>query len=146
AQAVQLGPPIPGGGTATSSSISQVLAAGVVVASAVQADGKVVIGGSFHYVGGVARENIARLNADGSLDASWNPGASSFVAALAIDAAGNIYAGGNFGTIAGAQRGFIAKLSPTTGAADPGWNPGTNNVVLALLPDNAGNLYVGGDF
>ena len=34
----------------------------------VQADGKIVIGGNFTSVGGVTRNYIARLNADGSLD------------------------------------------------------------------------------
>src|SRR5262249_42725018 len=100
-QSVQLPAPSGGGGGATSPVISQVYDGGVVLATVVQPDGKVVIGGEFSYVNGVARQNIARLNADGSLDTSWNPGASSFVAALALDSGGNLYAGGNFAFIGG---------------------------------------------
>jgi uncharacterized delta-60 repeat protein len=45
-----------------------------VRAVAVQPDGRVVIGGDFTHVDGVARNYLARLNADGSLDTSFNPG------------------------------------------------------------------------
>ncbi len=47
-----------------------------VRAVAVQPDGRVVIGGDFTHVDGVARNYLARLNADGSLDASFNPGST----------------------------------------------------------------------
>src|SRR5207253_3930527 len=46
-----------------------------VTATAVQADGKILIGGSFSTVLGVTRNNIARLNTDGTLDAAFNPNA-----------------------------------------------------------------------
>jgi hypothetical protein len=39
-------------------------------AIAVQADGKVIFAGDFIRVGGVPRVSIARVNADGSLDAT----------------------------------------------------------------------------
>ncbi len=38
-----------------------------------QPDGKIIIGGHFISVGGVARTGLARLMADGSLDAGFNP-------------------------------------------------------------------------
>src|SRR5262249_21395201 len=44
---------------------------GSVNAVVVQGDGKVVIGGSFTSVNGTARNRIARLNVDGSLDANF---------------------------------------------------------------------------
>src|SRR5207344_1973953 len=40
----------------------------------VQSDGKVLIGGSFTTVNGTNRCRIARLNADGGLDSSFQPG------------------------------------------------------------------------
>jgi uncharacterized delta-60 repeat protein len=40
-----------------------------------QPDGKVVISGGFQQIGDVARNGLARLNADGSLDLSFNPAA-----------------------------------------------------------------------
>src|SRR5437867_1410324 len=47
---------------------------GIVYAIGVQPDGKVIIGGGFATVNGVASSGIARLNADGSTDSSFNPG------------------------------------------------------------------------
>ena len=45
-----------------------------VLAVALQPDGKVLIGGDFTTVDGVARAYIARMNADGSLDTAFDPG------------------------------------------------------------------------
>ena len=45
-----------------------------VRAVAVQPDGKVVIGGDFTQVDGTPRNYLARLNADGSLDTTFDPG------------------------------------------------------------------------
>jgi uncharacterized delta-60 repeat protein len=44
----------------------------IVTAIAVQSDQKIVIGGDFANVNGVARTNLARLNADGSLDLDFS--------------------------------------------------------------------------
>ena len=46
---------------------------------AVQADGKILVGGCFTSIGGQARNYIARLNADGTVDATFNPNADSYV-------------------------------------------------------------------
>src|SRR5207249_8006568 len=43
---------------------------------ALQADGKILIGGIFSTLAGQPRANFARLNADGSLDPGFNPGVS----------------------------------------------------------------------
>ena len=48
-----------------------------VLATAVQPDGKILIGGTFTTVLGVTRNNIARLNTDGTLDIAFNPDANS---------------------------------------------------------------------
>ena len=47
-----------------------------VIAIAVQPDGKILIGGDFTTVLGVTRNNIARLNTDGTLDTAFNPNAN----------------------------------------------------------------------
>src|SRR5438034_3008197 len=52
---------------------------GLVLATTVQEDGKVIVGGYFSSVHGVVRNNLARLNADGSVDETWNPGANDAV-------------------------------------------------------------------
>src|SRR5437667_11087728 len=70
---------------------------GPVNAIAVQPDGKAIIGGQFTTVKGLARWNIARLNADGSGDPSFTPGApftsSTTIYALALQSAGTVIGG-----------------------------------------------------
>ena len=43
----------------------------------IQPDGKILIGGNFDTYNGTTRNKIARLNADGSLDTSFDPGAGT---------------------------------------------------------------------
>ncbi len=120
-----------------------------VYASAVQADGKIVIGGHFTLINNVWRSNIARLNANGSLDTSFNPGSGMNYAvwALAVQADGKIVVGGDFTTVNGAGRLNIARLN-ADGSLDSGFNPGSgaNNYIysLALQPD--GKILIGGIF
>jgi hypothetical protein len=52
-------------------------------ALAVQADGKILVGGSFNTLGGQPRYSLGRLNVDGTLDSSFNPGAGDTVTSLA---------------------------------------------------------------
>src|SRR5262245_57047186 len=52
---------------------------GVVRVMVVQPDGKILLGGEFTTVLGVARNRIARLNPDGTLDTVFNPSASDRV-------------------------------------------------------------------
>src|SRR5436190_8443921 len=64
---------------------------GPVNAVVVQPDGKVLIGGTFTTVKGLARPGLARLNADGSGDSSFNP-AISFggVSSIALQSDGKV--------------------------------------------------------
>src|SRR6185312_11003403 len=81
-----------------------------VTATAVQADGKILIGGEFSTVLGVTRNNIARLNTDGTLDTAFNPNANERLFAIAVQANGKILAGGLFTNIGGQTRSRIARL------------------------------------
>jgi uncharacterized delta-60 repeat protein len=45
-----------------------------VWAQAVQADGKILLGGTFNSVGNYWRTNLARLNPDGTVDETFDPG------------------------------------------------------------------------
>ena len=79
---------------------------------AVQPDGKILIGGYFTSVGGVSRNKIARLNADGTLDISFDPGdgANNSVNSVALQSDGKILIGGDFTTVGGVSRNGIARL------------------------------------
>ena len=122
-----------------------------VNAIAVQPDGKILIGGTFTTVLGVARNNIARLNTDGTLDIAFNPNANNEVDAIAVQADGKILVGGFFNqnvgaiTIGGQTRNHIARLDATTGLADS-FNPNANNLVRSIAVQSDGNILVGGFF
>ena len=117
---------------------------GVVYAVAVQADGKILVGGLFTTLGGAPRNNIGRLNADGSIDTSFNPGASNSVVALAVQPDGKILAGGWFTTLGGAPCTYIGRLN-TDGSLDASFNPGANNAVFAVAVQTDGRILLGGN-
>src|SRR5439155_23409830 len=83
-----------------------------VDAVALQPDGKVLIGGSFTNVNGTPRPRIARLNADGSLDPTFNAGtgADARVSAIAVQPDGNVLIAGDFLTVNGVLRSYVARL------------------------------------
>ncbi len=105
--------------------------------------GQVLIGGDFTTINGVSRNGIARLNPDGSLDLTFDPGlgATNAVRALTIQLDGNIVAGGSFTNFNGAALNRVARLNPD-GSLDSNFTanvgPGADDTVDALLiqPDN----------
>ena len=126
------------------------VAGGQVHAVVSDGSGGWYIGGEFTYVGGVARNHVAHVLSDGTVDATWNPNADSTVGSLAVSADGStIYAGGWFTNIEGQARSKIAALNDITGAAraGAGWVAGADvrMLALALSPDGSA-LYAGGGF
>lgn len=90
---------------------------GGISCSAFQADGKIVIGGSFTTVGGQPRSHVARLHADGTLDLSFNPpgffaGDGASVTALAIQSDGRVLVGGHFETVGSLRYEGLVRLNP----------------------------------
>src|SRR5947209_4041273 len=65
-----------------------------VESMAIQADGKILVGGFFATLGGQSRLRIGRLNADGTLDTSFDPAASGPVYSQAVQPDGKILMGG----------------------------------------------------
>ncbi len=116
-----------------------------VEAVAVQPDGKTLIGGGFVSVLGVARNRIARLNTDGTLDTAFNPNSNNVVYSIAVQADGKILAGGNFTNIGGQARNFIARLDPTTGLADS-FSPTASAQVFVIVLQSDGKILAGGGF
>ncbi|MBI4324350.1 MAG: hypothetical protein HY674_03725, partial [Chloroflexi bacterium] len=122
---------------------------GSVRALAVQEDDKVVIGGLFTSVGGVDRNYVARLNHDGTLDASFHPGlgANGAVFALALQLDGKLVLGGDFTAFNGLERNRIVRLNPD-GSIDPTINFGTgaNGFVSAIALQKDRKIVIGGGF
>ena len=116
-----------------------------VYATALQADGKILIGGFFTSVLGVPRDYIARLNTDGTLDTTFDPDAGAQVNTIAVQADGKILVGGAFTRIGGQTRNRIARLDPVTGLADS-FNPNAGDEVLAITVEASGKILVGGKF
>jgi uncharacterized delta-60 repeat protein len=82
-------------------------------AVAVQSDGKIIVGGNFNFFNGVSAGHLARLNADGTIDNSFNPGsgADAPIYALLNLPGGKILVGGDFTTFNGIARKKIARLN-----------------------------------
>lgn len=128
---------------------------GEVLAAVVQPDGKILIGGRFSAVNGIARSNIARLNDDGTLDRTFAEGpaqgVNGQVNALAIQPGGGIIVGGTFTQAAELETLNLARyqtdgsIDRSFGGADVAARGANGNVyALAVQPD--GKIVVGGNF
>ena len=126
----------------------------IVNAIAVQPDGKTIVGGNFTGLGGsvgaTLRNRIGRLNADGTVDPTFNPGTNGPVLAVAVQADGKILAGGNFTAVGGGTgltvlRSHIARFN-ADGTVDLAFDPGADLNVKALAVQADGKILVGGNF
>lgn len=122
-----------------------------VLATAVQADDKVVIGGGFNSFNGNTVGSIVRINPDGSIDNSFNTGTgfkTSHVKAIAIQDDGKILVGGRFDKYNDVSIGKkIIRLNPD-GSVDNTFDTGSgfDEVVETIVILDDGEIFVGGDF
>jgi uncharacterized delta-60 repeat protein len=117
-------------------------------------DGKILIGGSFSFVGNAPRRGVARLNPNGTLDAAFAIplGSNGTVNVIAVQPDGKILIGGNFSYVNNIPKNRFARLNPD-GSVDMTFNVllNTNNSccgnvvnVIAVQPD--GKILIGGNF
>ncbi len=122
---------------------------GMVNAIAVQPDGKLLVAGDRMRVNGSTLRAIARLNVDGSLDSSFDPGfaPNDWIRAVALQPDGKILIGGDFTIVDGVNRGRVARLS-ANGSLDLGFDTsvGANDWVLAITVAPDGSVVIGGWF
>jgi uncharacterized delta-60 repeat protein len=118
-----------------------------VRALAVQADGKVLVGGLFTYFNGLYCNHIVRLNADGSLDEDFSAGngLDGNVLALAVQPDGHILVGGDFYHINNVIGRGLVRLNPD-GSQDTSFDAGDIPLVYSLTLRPDGRVIVGGTF
>ncbi|MFN6944977.1 MAG: T9SS type A sorting domain-containing protein, partial [Cytophagaceae bacterium] len=114
-----------------------------------QSDGKILVGGSFTSYNGITRNRIARLNADGSLDESFNPGTgfNAGVRSISLQNDNKILIGGEFTSFDGSPRNYIVRIN-TDGTLDEGFYPGTgfDRAVTSIATQSDGKIIAGGEF
>jgi uncharacterized delta-60 repeat protein len=121
-----------------------------VYSTALQPDGKILIGGDFVQVGGAPAFKIARLNSDGTLDPTFDAGIGlegGMALKILVQGDGKILVGGRFTSVNGVLRNRIARLN-SDGSLDTDFDPGSgaNNGVIAMGLQSDGKIIIGGDF
>lgn len=92
-----------------------------------QPDGKYIIGGDFTAINGVPASRLARLEANGTVDAAFTAAcaADGPVSSLVLQPDGRVLVGGRFTALAGSTRAYLGRLLPS-GTADPLFNPSSS--------------------
>ncbi len=120
-----------------------------VKAISLQSDGKIIIVGWFGSFNGVPRPGIARLNSDGTLDLTFDPGTGAYgdSYAVAIQPDGKIILGGAFSEFNGVPKNKLVRLN-TDGSIDPTFYgcAGVDNTIFAIALQADGKILLGGEF
>ncbi len=123
-----------------------------VRAVAIQADGKILAAGIFNVLNQPPGGGVVRLNADGSLDTSFNvgtgvvndSGAVGTAYALRVLPNGQILVGGAFQTFNGVNTAGLVRLN-ANGSVDTSFNPGGAGVAANSYGQDVRSLFVQGD-
>jgi uncharacterized delta-60 repeat protein len=127
---------------------------GQVNGVAIQADGKILVGGAFTTFNGLTRNYLIRLNSDGTEDTTFYLNIGTTPNALVRDVTvrssdQKIFVVGDFTTIAGQTVNRIVVLQPS-GNPDRDWlsltGTGFGTSVYMIRHDSAGDVYVCGSF
>lgn len=119
---------------------------------AIQMDGKILVGGDFTTYNEAEANRIVRLNANGSIDNSFNSGtgfSDSGVHVIKLDSIGTIMIGGSFnGKYNGVDVNRLVLLD-ANGVLNPVFDIGSGpatGIVYTLTNDAVGSFYLGGTF
>jgi len=120
-----------------------------IYAVAMQTNGQILIGGAFTSVGGIPITNVARLNSNGTVDPTFNPGSAAdygYVSAIAVQADGKILIGGNFYSSQFIDQGNFARLNSDGSADVPFDVVYVDSTVNAIFVQGDGKIVIGGSF
>jgi uncharacterized delta-60 repeat protein len=112
---------------------------------AIRPDGKVVVGGDFTTVDGVAQSRLTLRNEDGSLSDGFDLTANDTVTCAIASTDGKVIIGGDFTSISGSTRNRMARITAAD-TLEPAFNPNVNNLVWALAGQQDGKVIIGGLF
>jgi uncharacterized delta-60 repeat protein len=115
---------------------------------AVQADGKILVGGTFSTYNGVTENKIIRINTDGTKDATFNNGQfDNIIRTTEEQTDGKILIGGLFTSFKGSTENRIIRLN-TDSTKDTSFNTGTgfDGTVYIIKKQTDGKIIVGGNF
>jgi uncharacterized delta-60 repeat protein len=131
---------------------------GTVSDAALQLDGKLVIGGNFTTYDGISRNRIARINSNGTIDTTFNPGNGfqnnpTFIYAVAIQPDNKILVGGTFHIFNGDTINNLIRLN-SNGSLDTTFNQGgsgitgtgANVAVRKIVLNENDKIYIVGRF
>ncbi len=139
----------PNGSLDTGFSLPNNLIVGNILTTAIQTDGRIIVGGNFTSIGGQLINRIARLLPNGDLDTTVNIGlgANNSIVDLAIQTDGKIVIAGFFTEVNGISRNRIARLN-TDLSLDTTFNPGlgANQSVNSISIQPDGKIIAGGSF
>ena len=117
-----------------------------VEAVVLQADGKMIVGGTFRSFASRLQSGIGRTNADGSPDYAFNPNVNNSVYAVAVQADGKILIGGEFTSVGGQARTRLARLN-SDGSLDTSFGDlNVNARIWTIVVQADGKILIGGDF
>ena len=113
-----------------------------------QADQRILVGGEFTAIGGCSNSFLARLNSNGSLDASFNPPGKTdgAVSRLLQQPDRKVLVGGSFGRLLGHAQAALARLledGSLDAAFDTSATFNTNTWITSLALQDDGQLLVG---
>lgn len=125
----------------------------IVNAVAVQPDGKTVVAGGFLFFGNTRRNHLLRLNADGTLDETWNPvnqlngRISGSVKTIIPLPGGKLLLAGSFSNFNLNNNIRNMVVLNADGTVDAGFtSPVVSGSIEAVLPMPDGKFVVGGRF
>lgn len=119
-----------------------------------QADGNLVLGGSFTAYDGTARNGLLRVLPNGALDPTFHPGTgpeasagNAYIHAIAPGPGGSLVVVGAFDSYTGTPRKGITRIL-ADGSLDSSFDPagGPDNSILAIAAQPDGKYIVGGAF
>jgi uncharacterized delta-60 repeat protein len=113
---------------------------------ALQADGKMIVGGTFKSFASRLQSGIGRINADGSPDYIFNPNVNNSVYAVAVQADGKILIGGEFSSVGGQARTRLARLNADGSLDQTFGDLNVNARVYTIILQTDGKILIGGEF